>query len=109
MTQPTLTLSTPLAQGTQRYTELTFRTPNGGDLCAAGYPFKFSRGADGETVRLFDAPAVTQLISRTAGVPLSVAKSMSLPDWNDAMGIVADFFAPTAETTDASAQDTPPA
>jgi hypothetical protein len=101
---PTLTLRKPVVQGSQRYELLTFRDPNGGDLCAAGYPFKLTRDASGDTIRLFDAPAITQLISRLAGVPLSVARAMSVPDWNDGMAIVAGFFdAPEAmNSTDTS-------
>jgi len=96
---PTVTLRKPIVQGPQRFTVLSFREPTGGDLCESGYPFKLSRGSDGETVRLFDAPAITQLISRLASVPLSAAKALGVLDWNDCMDTVAGFFAEAEDAT----------
>ncbi len=102
-----VTLRKPIVQGPKTYEVLTFREPNGGDLCSAGYPFKFARDADGATIRLFDAPAITQLISRLGNVPLSVAKSLDVRDWNDAMAQVAGFFE-DAEDRETNSTDTPP-
>jgi hypothetical protein len=99
-------LRKPIVQGPLTYDTLTFRKPNGGDLCAAGYPFKFGRDEVGNTVRMFDSPSVTQLISRLSNVPLSVAKSLDVRDWNDAMVAVAGFFE-DAEDQETNSTDTP--
>lgn len=72
--------------------ELEFREPNGGDVAACGFPFKFTVNDDGTQTITPEAAAITQLISRLGNIPLSSARALSFGDWMSAMGAVFDFF-----------------
>lgn len=103
---PTVTLRVPVKQGPQTYQVLTFQEPDGGALAACGYPFQFTTGGNGEKIQVINANAITQLISRLGGIPLSAARMIKARDWNDCLAVILGFFGDAAPET--NAPDTPP-
>lgn len=101
----TLKLTKPIQAHGQTISELTFRELTGDDLMKAGsYPVRFTTEG-GNTVRTFDAQAISTLISRLAQVPPSSVGQMRAADWSVAMGIVLAFLAdstPDSSSTDIS-------
>jgi hypothetical protein len=73
-------------------TEITFREPNGGDVAACGFPFRFTVNDDGTQTVTPEANAITGLIARLGNVPLSAAKALTFDDWMACMGEVFGFF-----------------
>lgn len=85
-------LSKPLVAIDRSFSELALREPNGEDLSAAGYPVRFLAKAAGETVTEFDAPAMTRMIARLAGIPLASANALGMRDWNRCAQVIAGFL-----------------
>jgi hypothetical protein len=88
----TMELSKPIQAHGREVKELEFREPNGGDVAACGFPFKFTINEDGTQTIAPEAAAITQLISRLGNIPLSAARSLSFADWMACMGAIFDFF-----------------
>jgi hypothetical protein len=85
---PPIALSKPVnVLGTPTGT-LTLREPTGNDLSEAGYPTRF----DARGNAMIDAPAMTKLIARLAGVPDTAIREMAARDWNKAALLVASFL-----------------
>jgi Phage tail assembly chaperone proteins, E, or 41 or 14 len=82
------------AHGEQR-NRIELREPNGGDIAACGYPFRFFLGEDGSQMQQIDANAVTALIARLGEIPRGSANQLSLADWNACMTAVFGFFGVT--------------
>jgi hypothetical protein len=87
-----ITLTKPIQAHGKETSELSFREPNGGDIAACGFPFKFTVNEDGTQTIMPEAAAITQLISRLGNIPLSSARTLSFTDWMSCMGEVFSFF-----------------
>jgi hypothetical protein len=85
-------LTTPIQAHGREMKQLEFREPNGGDVAACGFPFRFSVNEDGSQNIMPEAAAITALIARLGNIPLSSAKALSFTDWMACMGAVFDFF-----------------
>lgn len=88
----------PLATAVQAHGEtihvLALRPPRGGDIAAAGVPFRI--GQDGEVT--LHAPAIAALIVRLGDVPRSTVDTLSAADWAACAQVIMGFFAPSAAT-----------
>ncbi len=89
-------LSRPLKVIDQTLTELSLREMTGEDLSDAGYPTRFT--AKGATE--FDAPAMTRMIARLAGVPLTAANALPARDWNRCAMAISAFLGDGAAASD---------
>jgi hypothetical protein len=85
-------LTKPIQAHGREVSTLEFREPNGGDVAACGFPFRFTVGEDGNQTIMPEAASITALIARLGNIPLSSARSLSWQDWMAAMGEVFTFF-----------------
>jgi hypothetical protein len=87
-----ITLSKPVQAHGKDITEITFREPNGGDVAACGFPFRFTVNEDQTQTIEPQAAAITQMMSRLGDVPLSTIRALPFSDWMEGMGAVFTFF-----------------
>jgi hypothetical protein len=87
---------------------LEFREPNGGDVAACGFPFRFTVNEDGTQTIAPEAAAITALIARLGNIPLSSARSLSFDDWMSCMGEVFSFFGQSIPAPSLSVVSTSP-
>ena len=85
-------LTKPIQAHGREIKELEFREPNGGDVAACGFPFRFTVNEDGTQTVSPEAAAITALIARLADIPLSSARALTFTDWMAAMGAIFSFF-----------------
>jgi len=94
-----LELTKPIQAHGREIKEIDFREPNGGDVAACGFPFKFTVNEDNTQTISPEAAAITALIARLGNIPLSSARALSFNDWMAAMGAIFDFFGQQAPAT----------
>ena len=79
---------------------LEIREPIGEDVVACGYPFRIYIGSStdvdtsgkGEQEVAIDSVVMAKLAARLAGVPPSTIKRLSIPDFQNVVGVVMGFF-----------------
>lgn len=92
-------LTKPIQAHGREMAVLEFREPNGGDVAACGFPFKFTVSEEGGTTITPEAAAVTQMIARLGNIPLSSARTLSFTDWMGCMGEIFSFFGQSIPTS----------
>lgn len=93
-------LAKPVQSGGVEIDTLEFREPIGEDIVACGYPFRIyvgnstdvDRADKGEQELKVDSPVMAKLAARLANVPPSTIKRLSIPDFQNVIGVVMDFF-----------------
>lgn len=88
-------LSRPVPVLDGSVSEFSLRDPTGLDLSVAGYPVKYATDGSGG----FDTPAMTRMIARLAGVPLTAAQSLRASDWTACAAVIAGFLPPGADAS----------
>jgi len=89
-------LKTPIQAHGEERRQIELREPNGGDIAACGFPFRFMINDDGSQTITPETQAITALISRLGNIPRSSANQLSFSDWMECMGAVFSFFGASA-------------
>jgi hypothetical protein len=103
----TVTLSRPIQAHGEERRQIELREPNGGDIAACGFPFRFSIAEDGSQTILPEASIITALISRLGNVPRSSVAQLSFSDWMSCMGEVFSFFGASVPTSSTAVSISP--
>lgn len=88
------TLIKTIEGGGDTIKRIEFRLPTGNDIIEAGDPVEIDF-RDG-SIRIVPA-AMTEMMSRLAGIPPSAIKSMDARDWKGCAVELTGFFLPAAE------------
>ena len=70
-----ISLSKPIQAHGNEVKKLELREPNGGDVAAAGFPFRFVSADDQTMSVLPEAAAITSLISRLGDIPRGLRRN----------------------------------
>jgi hypothetical protein len=100
-------LTKPIQAHGAEVTQLDIREPNGGDVAACGFPFRFFTGADNEVSILPEGPAITAMIARLGNIPRGSAVQLNLADWMECMNAVFSFFGQSVPTSSSGASILP--
>jgi Phage tail assembly chaperone proteins, E, or 41 or 14 len=103
----TVQLTKPIQAHGAEVSEIEMREPNGGDIAACGYPFRFITGDDGGMQVLPEAKAIAAMISRLGNIPLGSVGQLSLGDWQACMSAVLSFFGEQAQISSNAALISP--
>ena len=103
----TVQLTKPIQAHGAEVNQLEIREPNGGDIAACGFPFRFTVLEDGGMQVLPEAPAITAMISRLGNIPRGSVTQLNWADWMACMGAVLNFFGEEGPTSSIAASISP--
>jgi hypothetical protein len=93
-------LSRPIQAHGEERTQIDLREPNGGDVAACGFPFKFYATEDGTNVVITDTNVISAFISRLGNITKGAVAQMNVNDWRACMVAVLGFFGETSPETE---------
>lgn len=80
-------LTAPIQAHGDEVRAIDLRAPNGGDMRACGHAYRVSVNGD----VIYDAPVLSALMARLAGIPLSSVDQMVAADWRAAADTIVGF------------------
>lgn len=94
-----VSLTKPIEAHGNQVKEIDIREPNGGDIAACGFPFRFTINDDGSQMIAPEAAVITALISRLGNIPRGSVAQLAFADWMECMGTVFGFFGASVPTS----------